>query len=193
MSWFNPKFILTDLGFDGPMDLLTSIIGFKGNIIAPIAFLFAGGLSMFIEKHVWSNPSEIYFLAMLIGIDLFTGIWKAVKHRNNPEKKFRSRRISRTVGKIITYTLLLYISFNMDKNMHTAFFWMPYSCLGVFYATEAWSIIENLSEVGYVNGELVKFLKNKLNIDNILKQEPVKKSTSIRPLENNEEEEEDEA
>ena len=170
MAWFNPKFILTDLGFDGPMDYLTSIIGFKGNVLAPIAFLFAGGLSMFIEKHVWDNPAEVYFLAILIGIDLFTGIWKAFKFRKDPEKKFRSRRISRTVGKTITYALLLYMSFNLDKNMHHAFFWMPYSVLGVFYATEAWSIIENLSEIGYLNIDFVKFMKEKLNISNILKK-----------------------
>jgi toxin secretion/phage lysis holin len=172
MAWFNPKFLLTDLGFEGPMDLLTSTIGFKGNIIAPIAFLFAGGLSLFIEENVWGNPAEVYFLAVLIGIDLFTGVWKAIKFRKDPEKKFRSRRISRTVGKTITYSLLLFMAFNLDKNMHSAFFWMPYSVLGVFYATEAWSIIENLSEIGYLNVDFVKYLKQKLNIANILKSKP---------------------
>jgi len=174
MSLFNPKFIFTDLGFEGPMDLVNSIIGFKGNLLAPISFLIAGGLSVFIEKNLWSNPSEIYFLAILIGIDLFTGIWKSIKNMSDPIKKFRSRRISRTVGKIITYSLLLYVAFNLDKNMPIPFFWMPYSCLGVFYATEAWSIIENLSEIGYVNSDLVKFLKEKLNISNILKNSNTK-------------------
>lgn len=185
MSWFNPKFLLTDLGFDGPIDLLTSSLGFKGNIFAPIAFIFAGGLSLFIERNAWSNPTEVYFLAMLIAIDLFTGIWKSIK-TVDPEKKFRSRKITRTVGKITTYSLLLYISFNLDKNMSEVFFWMPYSVLGVFYATETWSIIENLAELGYLNKEFVKFLKKKLSITNFLKQIPEnKESVSVRPLEKN--------
>lgn len=163
MSWINPKFILTELGFDNINDLITSVIGFKGNIFAPLAFIFAGGISILIENHMWSNPSEIYFLAILITIDLYTGIWKSIKN-----KKFKSKSISRTAGKTITYAILLYIAFNMDRNMPTLFFWMPYSILGVFYATEAWSIIENLGEIGYVNNELVKFLKKKLNIKTIL-------------------------
>lgn len=175
MSWFNSKFILTDLGFEGIRDLTTSVIGFKGNIFAPIAFIFAGGISLFIESHVWANPAEVYFLAILIAIDLYTGVWKSIKYKNDPEKKFKSGRLSRTVGKTITYSILLFISFNMDKNMPHIFFWMPYSILGVFYANEAWSIIENLGEIGYVNHDLVKFLKEKLNIRNILKNVNKKK------------------
>jgi toxin secretion/phage lysis holin len=165
----NPTFIINDLGFENISDYITSIIGFKGNILTPISFLFAGGLSMFIEKHMWSNPTEVYFLAILIGIDLFTGVWKAIKFRNNPDKKFRSRRISRTVGKTITYSIILYLAFNLDQNMNSVFFWMPYSCLAVFYVTETWSIIENLSEIGYLDINIVKFLKSKLNIYNLLK------------------------
>jgi toxin secretion/phage lysis holin len=163
----NPTFIINDLGFTSISDYVTSIIGFKGNILTPISFIFAGGLSMFIEKHMWSNPTEVYFLAILIGIDLFTGVWKSIKFRNDPDKKFRSRRISRTVGKIITYSIILYLAFNLDQNMHSIFFWMPYSCLAVFYVTETWSIIENLSEIGYLDINIVKFLKKKLNIYDI--------------------------
>lgn len=168
MIKINRTFLINDLGFENISDYITSIVGFKGNILTPLSFLFAGGLSMFIEKHMWANPSEIYFLLILIGIDLFTGVWKAIKFRKDPLKKFRSRRISRTVGKLVTYSIILYISFNLDLNMHTAFFWMPYSCLAVFYVTEVWSIIENLSEIGYLDIEIVKFLKKKLNIYNLL-------------------------
>jgi hypothetical protein len=55
---------------------------------------------------------------------------------------------------------------------------MPYSCLGVFYVTETWSIIENLSEIGYLDINIVKFLKKKLNIYNIFnnqEEDPKKK------------------
>lgn len=164
----NRTFLINDLGFENISDYITSIVGFRGNILSPLSFLLAGGLSMFIEKHVWANPSEIYFLLILISIDLFTGVWKAIKFRKDPKKKFRSRRISRTVGKLVTYSIILYISFNLDVNMHGAFFWMPYSCLAVFYVTEVWSIIENLSEIGYLDINIVKFLKRKLNIYNLL-------------------------
>jgi phage-related holin len=172
MKSFGPKYfigdILSDLGFESFHDFFTSLVGFKNNLLAPLAFITGASISVFLQQNFWSEPSEIYFLAMLTAIDLFTGVWKALKYNHIPEKKFRSRRINRTVGKIITYSLILYISFNLDKNMHLAFFWMPYSCLGVFYATEAWSIIENLSEIGHLDKGLVKFLKEKLNIMNYL-------------------------
>lgn len=164
MPIFNKTFLINDLGFENMSDYFTSIIGFKGNILTPISFIFAGGLSVFIERHMWANPTEVYFLVILIGIDLFTGIWKSIKYRKIPEKKFRSRRISRTVGKTITYSIILYIAFNLDSNMHHIFFWMPYSCLSVFYVTETWSIIENLSEIGYLDNKFVGFIKKKLNI-----------------------------
>lgn len=171
-SLFGPKYfigdIISDLGFDSFHDFFTSLVGFKHNLLAPLAFITGTTLSLFLHENVWSDPNEVYFLAILTAIDLFTGVWKALKFNHIPEKKFRSRRINRTVGKIITYSLILYISFNLDKNMHLAFFWMPYSCLGVFYATEAWSIIENLSEIGHLDKGLVSFIKDKLNIMNYL-------------------------
>lgn len=174
MKFFGPKYIigdiLADLGFDSFNDFITSLIGFKNNLLMPFAFITGATISLFIQTNFWADPHQVYFLAMLTGIDLFTGVWKALKYRDDPEKKFRSRRISRTVGKIITYSLILYMSFNLNKNMPVAFFWMPYSCLGVFYATETWSIIENLSEIGYLDKGLVKFLKEKLNIMNYIKK-----------------------
>lgn len=174
MKLFGPKYIigdiLADLGFDSFNDFITSLLGFKNNLLMPFAFITGATISMFIQTNFWADPGQVYFLAMLTGIDLFTGVWKAIKYSDDPEKKFRSRRISRTVGKIITYSLILYMAFNLNKNMPLTFFWMPYSCLGVFYATETWSIIENLSEIGYLDKGLVKFLKDKLNIMNYLKK-----------------------
>src|ERR1017187_3960528 len=166
MSFFNLKFLFTDLGFDSVSDWFTSITGFKNNILAPFSFITGATIAAFIQNNIWASPEQVYFLAILVAIDLFTGIWKSIKFNDDPIKKFRSRKISRTVGKLITYSLVLYVAFNLDKNMHAPFFWMPYSCLGVFYATESWSIIENLSELGYLNHELVAFLKDKLNIFN---------------------------
>jgi len=177
MKLFGPKYIigdvLADLGFDSINDFITSLLGFKNNLLMPFAFLTGAAFSVFIQTNFWADPNQVYFLAMLTGIDLFTGVWKAIKYSDDPEKKFRSRRISRTVGKIITYSLILYMAFNLNKNMPVAFFWMPYSCLGVFYATEAWSIIENLSEIGYLDRGLVKFLKEKLNIMNYIKKDKI--------------------
>jgi len=172
MKSFGPKYfigdILSDLGFESFADFLTAMVGFKNNLLAPLAFIAGSTLSLFIQDNIWSDPTEVYFLAVLTAIDLFTGVWKSIKFRSDPDKKFRSRRISRTVGKIITYSLILYVAFNLNKNMPLAFFWMPYSCLGVFYATESWSIVENLSEIGYLDRGLVKFLKEKLNIMNYI-------------------------
>jgi hypothetical protein len=172
MKTFGPKYfigdILADLGFDSFHDFATSLLGFKHNLLAPFAFITGAALSLLIKDNFWAEPNEVYFLAILTAIDLFTGVWKSIKFRDNPEKRFRSRKISRTVGKIITYSLILFMAFNLNKNMPIVFFWMPYSCLGVFYATESWSIVENLSEIGYLDRGLVKFLKEKLNVMNYL-------------------------
>lgn len=189
MKPFGPKYfigdILADLGFESFQDFVTTLIGFKHNLLAPFAFFTGAALSVFIKENIWSDPGEIYFLAILTAIDLFTGVWKAIKYNHDPNKKFRSRRISRTVGKIITYSLIIYIAFNLNKNMPVAFFWMPYSCLGVFYATEAWSIVENLGEIGHLDKGLIKFLKDRLNIMNYLnkgrKGVPVEKPEVEKP------------
>lgn len=142
-------------------------LGAKYKILSILGFFSFASLSVFIERNLWKEPSEIYFLGSLIALDLLTGVWKAIKS-TDPKNKFRSRRINRTVGKIATYGIMLYMAFNMDKSLHAAFFWMPYSFLGMFYATEAWSIIENLSELGYLNKDFVKFIKEKLNFKEYL-------------------------
>ena len=158
-------FILTDLGFENMQDWTEACMGAKFKVLSLISFLSFASISGFIERNMWQDPQEIYFLITLIGIDLFTGVWKSIKNgKTDPTKKFRSRRISRTVGKSITYAIMLYMAFNMDKSMHAAFFWMPYGFLGMFYATEAWSIIENLSELGFLSKDMIKVLKEKLSI-----------------------------
>lgn len=161
-------FILTDLGFENMWDWAQSCMGAKAQGLSFLSFISFAGISAFVQRNIWEEPQEIYFLLTLIGIDLFTGIWKSIKNgKVDPSKKFRSRRISRTVGKVATYSILLYMAFNMDKNIHVVFFWMPYSFLGMFYATEAWSIIENLSELGFLNKEIVNILRTRLSIKNL--------------------------
>lgn len=156
------------MGFENTWDWMESCMGAKHKLLSIFGFISFAGLSTFVQRNIWENPQEVLFLAILIGIDLFTGVWKSIKNRRDPLKKFRSRRISRTVGKTATYTIMLYMAFNMDMNMHEVFFWMPYSFLGMFYATEAWSIIENLSELGFLNADIVDVLRDKLSIKRII-------------------------
>lgn len=163
-------FFLTDLGFENTWDWVESSMGAKTQLLSIFGFVSFAGLSVFIENNVWEDPGEIYFLLTLIGIDLTTGVWRAIKFKADPKRKFRSRRICRTVGKLVTYSILLYMAYNMDKNLHGIFFWMPYSFLGMFYATEAWSIIENLSDLGFLNKGIVDVLKEKLDFKNLFKK-----------------------
>lgn len=158
------KFFLGDLGFDSFVDYITTVFGFKNNLLLPAAVLIGGGISIFIENHIWEDPAQLIFLLCLVVLDLLTGIAKSIKFRKQPDKKFRSRRIARTVGKILTYSIALFISFNFNKYLPELFFWMPYSFLAAFFVTEAWSIFENLTELGWLDKSTLQLLKDKLDL-----------------------------
>lgn len=146
------------IGFENIQDVLKSILCWKATVLAVFGFL-VGGLSGFIERYIWDDPGAFIFLFILIIIDFITGIVKGIK-----EKDFRSRRIPRTAGKAITYAIMLFVAFNVNKYIEYVFFWLPMSMLGVFYMTELWSIVENFSKLGMLDRDLVEFLKHKLNI-----------------------------
>ena len=68
------------MGFDSFKDLMDSILGLKNPIINFFMAIIAGS-SSFITSYIWDDASAVYFLLFLVGIDAFTGVWKAYKYK----------------------------------------------------------------------------------------------------------------
>lgn len=151
------------IGYDNAEGILSTILGLKVKLLALSAFTI-GGVIGFVEKWIWKQPEAVLILLIIVGIDFLTGIISGIV-----AKDFKSKKLVRTAGKIFTYMIMLFISYNIDKYVPFIFSWFPMAMLSVFYATEAWSIIENLSSLGLLNKEIVEMLKSKLSLKNITK------------------------
>lgn len=57
----------------------------------------------------------MYMVLLLMGIDLVTGVWKAVKER----KQITSERARNSVGKLVGYFLAILCGFAIDKILGT--------------------------------------------------------------------------
>ncbi len=85
----------------------------------------------------------IYAVFFLIGVDLVTGIWKAVKS-NEP---ITSRRMRETVAKLVGYMLALLSCFAMDKILGLGDISLARLSAAGLAVVEAKSIAENLTPI----------------------------------------------
>ena len=87
--------MLSNLGFDSVSDFISTMFLTKYKLLTIFALSF-GAFSF--RDHLWSKPEEIYFLLIMLLLDLITGIIKAFKL-----KEFNSKRLPRWAGIPFTY------------------------------------------------------------------------------------------
>ena len=131
------------VGFD-------SIKDYSDTAFAPTSgkFLFfasvIGGLSSFITSYIYDSAPAVYFLLAMIALDAVTGIVNALR-----KGIFSSKRLPRILGIMVSYTLILGMSWNLAKytpelaTLPGLVYFGFVSVLGV-------SVIENLSEMGLI-------------------------------------------
>lgn len=81
-------------------------------------------------------------LGFLIFADLFTGIWKAIKNK----EQITSRKMSETVSKMVLYQLAIIVAFVAETYI---FFGIPITKVasGYIASTEIKSIFENIGTI----------------------------------------------
>jgi len=148
-------FFITCLGFDSTADFLSTIFITKYKILTIFSFLF-GAFSF--TDHLWQDVNEIIFLWILLFLDLITGVIKAWKLNT-----FESKRLPRWAGISFTYSLLLFISFNLARFV-PLFGFLPGSLYALFCAVLFTSLVENLNAIGLLNIQVYNYIKEKINI-----------------------------
>lgn len=145
-------FMLSNLGFDNLSDFYSTMFLTKYKLLTIFALSF-GAFSF--QDHLWSKPEEIYFLWILLILDLITGIIKAFKL-----KEFNAKRLPRWAGISFTYSLLLFLSFNLSKYV-PVFGFLPGSLYTLFCAVLFVSLVENLNKIGWINIQVYDWIKSK--------------------------------
>ena len=110
-----------------------------------------GTLGLFIEDYIWNDRQAIYFLWLLLLVDLITGVAKAYFI----EKRFTSRRLPRWGGVVFSYMVLLWATHNMAKFAPDFFSFLPTGLYGLFLLTQLRSIWENLTKLKLLQGPIV--------------------------------------
>lgn len=145
-------FMLSCLGFDNLSDFLSTLFLTKYKLLTIFALSF-GAFSF--QDHLWKEPEEIIFLWILLILDLITGIFKAFKL-----KEFNSKRLPRWAGISFTYSILLFLSFNLAKYI-PLFVFLPGSLFTLFCAVLFVSLVENLNQLGWLNIQIYNYIKSK--------------------------------
>lgn len=131
------------LGFNSFGEFFQCLLGIKSIFVN---FLFASvtTITTLITNYIWDDAKAVYFLVIMIALDAFTGIWKAVHY-----KVFRSAKLPRIFVIATIYILMLSVSWN-SANFSPLFIWLPGAVYGGLLGTQLVSIYENLSELGYL-------------------------------------------
>lgn len=144
--------MLSNLGFDNLSDFTSTMFITKYKLLTIFALSF-GAFSF--TDHLWNNFEEIIFLWVLLILDLITGILKAIKL-----KEFTSKRLPRWAGISFTYSILLFLSFNLSKYV-PLFGFLPGSLYTLFCAVLFVSLVENLNKIGWINIQVYDWIKSK--------------------------------
>ncbi len=148
------------LGFDSLNDFWTTLFQVKDKVMFFFAVMFG---SVTFTNYFWSSPQQIIFLWIMLLLDLGTGVWYAIKSRN-----FTSKRLPRWAGIAFTYSVMLFVSYNMSKMVPILFF-LPGSLYGLFLAVLFKSLAENFGKLGFLNLDILTKINKK--IDKVLENE----------------------
>lgn len=148
----------TILGFTSVNDFATTLFGFNNKFgVAVISVI--GGLTSLITSYVYSDANAIYFMVALLGMDLLTAIYRAHK-----TKTFTSKRLPRVLVVLLSYCLMLAISWNAAKFVPLHLFdFLPGMLYTGFITVLVVSIAENLMFAGLLPKDLYLSIKEKLN------------------------------
>jgi toxin secretion/phage lysis holin len=169
------KYFLAIMGTDTPEGrfLVVSI----ASIVVVFKALFT--------QYVWANPSFVVGLMIVIGIDTFTGIWKARIERN-----FESHKLGKgTATKIITYFITLGALKQVDKFMASTWaaeisqYFTDTAC-ALMIISEVVSVLENLAVINPNSpfAPIIKTLRRFLKSGAIEDLKP-QQSTEVEPTE----------
>lgn len=164
------------LGFTSLQDFINTLLGVKS---WGINFFFAciAAISSFFSSYIYDSSEAVWFLILLFGADLMTGIYKSyIRRRDDGERGVRasfgaikSNKLLRGFVSILMHLLLLGISWNMAKH-NGVFFFLPSLVYGGIISTQFVSVLENLAEARILNSKLLNVILERIDITKIFKK-----------------------
>jgi phage-related holin len=104
-----------------------------------------GPILNIIEKYFFNDWEFAIWISLLVGLDTFTGMWKAFR-----KKELSSKGYGQVITKIIIYGIFLIVchalqNFTIGKTNSGWFGWIDNIAFGTLMVREAISIFENLA------------------------------------------------
>lgn len=148
--------LIRPLGYENGIELLKSLFLTSQQHLYIFLFSFFTVAEQFIEKFVWAEAAQYWFLIMLIIVDFVTGVLKAMKF-----KMFVPKKLPRVFIVMIAYTLLMYISF-YGARVVPLLFWLPTALYSLFVLMTLLSIAQNMYALNFIPKVIKNFFENKI-------------------------------
>ena len=152
-----------EYGFDGMWDFVASVFGLKYKVFMMVeatgAITMLAAFSTFLKEWVWDPPQAMLFIVVLLITESVTGALVSVRVKKN---KFDVMKFYRTMPILVSHVLILAICYNMGK-FEPILAWFTHGAFGWFATRTSMSIFVDLANLGFVKGEFVEFIKNKIS------------------------------
>ena len=158
------------MGFTGVGDLLGSVLGLNNNIVnLSLLGITVGSalaaLQEFINNYIYTPAEGIFILFIVTGLDVFMGIWRAIKLKEGLE----GNKISRAAVRFIIQVAFVGIMSGMHEVFtYMIYHWMIDTVLIIFTLSTLWSFLRNSNRLGFITDDQYKALNSVIGIKEFL-------------------------
>ena len=159
---------------------LTEYSNRKNAVLIDIGAALIGGLSSFVNAHIWFPEQTYYMVLALVAIDFITGV--LVGHRS--PVGFETRKAKKAIPTLIAYTgcMVFAHKFSVEPGL----FWMPQTVLLPIVVINFTSSVKNCSLLGWLPTSIADVLyknidkyKNPENLNNPTNEEVINSDAEL--------------
>ena len=154
-------------GFLSLSDFTSTLLGLKSKFSVGLCSLI-GAITSFITGYIYHDAKAVYFMVFLLLMDALTAVVRAIR-----TKSFTSKRLPRVLLVMVSYCLMLAVSWNAAK-YSPLFVFLPGAVYTGFIAVLITSIAENLMLAKLIPSSIYFELKEKLNPKNFFNKKDEK-------------------
>lgn len=137
-----------------------------------LAAFVMGGLTAFVDAHIWSPATTYFCVLALVMLDFISGVW--VGHRS--PAGIETRKAKKVLGTLVAYTAFMFFAHKFSRS-EPSLFWMPQAVLAPIVVINFGSLIKNASLLGFLPEKIAEWLYK--NIDKY--KNPNQNETPVYP------------
>lgn len=149
-------------GYDSIADIANTLGMTYNWLTLKLSLVTTAMISTFITSYIYNDEKAVYLLMVLFLIDFVTGVAKSIKN-----SKFSSYKMGRVLPIFVAAMTLLSISWHLST-VSWVYSFLPSIVYTFISSTLLVSFVENLGELGVLDKQLIRAIKERFNFKKLL-------------------------